>query len=170
MWFDAAARVVEATNNPDARRIYAFLQQRTLLAEPREHGELVALEDSLDTQWVALVPLVEEGWSDSAVAEAIARHYLAPLRQKGIDTLVLGCTHYPLMRDMIQRAIGKKTRLIDPAEAVAAKVAAFLSEHPKMWEEIKNGVQHVYVSDVTPHFSVIASKWLGRPLVLERTK
>lgn len=74
------------------------------------------------------VPLVEEGWHDDPVAEAVARRYLAPLLAAGIDTLVLGCTHYPLLAPLLARVAGPGVTLVDSAESVADEVAAGLAE------------------------------------------
>jgi glutamate racemase len=72
------------------------------------------------------VPLVEEGWFEHPAAELIAAEYLAPLKQAGIDVLVLGCTHYPLLRPLLQRAMGPGVRLIDSGEATGEALAATL--------------------------------------------
>ena len=73
------------------------------------------------------VPLVEEGWFDHPAAELIAREYLEPLRQARVDTLVLGCTHYPLLKPLLQRVMGPDVRLIDSGEETAAAVARALA-------------------------------------------
>src|SRR5204862_686520 len=73
-----------------------------------------------------LVPLVEEGWFDHPAADLIAREYLEPLRQARVDTLVLGCTHYPLLKPLLQRVMGG-VRLIDSAEGTATEVVKELA-------------------------------------------
>lgn len=73
------------------------------------------------------VPLAEEGWLDHPVADLVAREYLAPLAADEIDTLVLGCTHYPLLRHAIARAVGPAVRLIDSAAETAAETASMLA-------------------------------------------
>jgi glutamate racemase len=73
------------------------------------------------------VPLVEEGWHDDPITEQVASRYLAPLLAGGIDTLVLGCTHYPLLAPVLARVAGPDVRLVDSAEAVAEAVAAGLA-------------------------------------------
>ncbi len=74
------------------------------------------------------VPLAEEGWVDNEVAELAARAYLGSLAQSGIDTLILGCTHYPLLRDVIRDTIGRGVRLIDSGVVTAAAVEAVLEQ------------------------------------------
>ena len=79
------------------------------------------------------VPLVEEGETDSQIAHLVAEQYLAPLREKGIDTLVLGCTHYPLLKSVIKSTIGTtdgvSVTLVDSAEATAEETAQLLKRH-----------------------------------------
>jgi glutamate racemase len=74
------------------------------------------------------VPLVEEGWTDHPAARLIAQEYLAPLRREHVDTLVLGCTHYPLLKPLLREVLGTEVRLIDSAEETAAEVAQVLSQ------------------------------------------
>ena len=70
-----------------------------------------------------LVPLAEEGWGDHPVTDEVARHYLRPLLDWGVETVILGCTHYPLLRPSLQRVVGPAVRLVDSATSVAETVA-----------------------------------------------
>lgn len=74
------------------------------------------------------VPLVEEGMHDTAFARDIAAYYLRSLARHGIDTMILGCTHYPVLSPVIQKVVGRNVRLVNSGQAVAAKVHAYLSE------------------------------------------
>src|SRR5215203_637527 len=74
------------------------------------------------------VPLAEEGWLDKPATSMIAEEYLAPIAEKHVDTLVLGCTHYPLLKGVIGKAVGRDVRLIDSAEETAAETAATLRD------------------------------------------
>ena len=74
------------------------------------------------------VPLAEEGWTDHPVARQVAEAYLAPFREDGVDTLILGCTHYPLLAGVIAEAVGPDVTLIDSAEETAREVAALLAD------------------------------------------
>lgn len=115
-----------------------------------------------------LVPLVEEGWLDSKETKMIIRRYLQPLKTKQVDTLVLACTHYPLLRKIIQPKIGKKVRVIDSAGAVAAEVLAFVSQNPEVASDLAVGRQSCYyVSDITDAAVGIAAKIFGRKIKLE---
>src|SRR6202050_4896633 len=74
-----------------------------------------------------LVPLVEEGWTDNDIAERTVAHYLESLKASGIDMLLLGCTHYPLLRAMFERVLGPRVKIVDSAVATAAAVCEKLA-------------------------------------------
>lgn len=115
-----------------------------------------------------LVPLVEEGWLDRRETKMIIRRYLHPLKLKQIDTLVLGCTHYPLLRSIIQPKIGKRVRVIDSAEAVAAELVSFIEKNSDVAANLVEGEDsRYYVSDVTDAALGIAEKIFGRKVKLE---
>ena len=107
------------------------------------------------------VPLVEEGWHDDPITEQVAERYLRPLLDAGIDTLVLGCTHYPLLKAVLQRVAGPDVALVDSAEEVAEMVASGLEER-KM--EATNGAGHHFcVTDAGETFQRIARRILQDP-------
>lgn len=89
------------------------------------------------------VPLVEEGWLKDKVTYEIANRYLSELKKDNIDTLVLGCTHYPLLRDMIGEIMGKDVTLVNPAYETAVSLLEMLKK-----EEIAAGNEHRYTSDM----------------------
>lgn len=114
-----------------------------------------------------LVPLVEEGWLERRETKMIVRRYLAPLKEKQVDTLVLGCTHYPLLKDLIQPRIGRRVRVIDSSQALAADLRAFLDENPALAAELSRGGENLYyASDVTEAATMIARRIFGRPIEL----
>ncbi len=97
-----------------------------------------------------LVPLVEEGWLNHRETKMILRRYLHPLKNRQIDTLILGCTHYPLLKHLIQPRIGKKVVLIDSSETVARYLAAYLQAHPEIDASSTTPPTHRYfVTDLT---------------------
>jgi len=113
-----------------------------------------------------LVPLIEEGWLDDPVTREVIARYLAPLLARGIDTLVLGCTHYPLVAPLLAAAAGPGVTLVDSAEAVAAEVAAEL-EGSGLAAERHAGEDHVYVTDAAERFVRFAHDIAHRPIRLE---
>ena len=109
------------------------------------------------------VPLVEEGWHDDPVTEEVARRYLGPLLEAGIDTLVLGCTHYPLLVPVLRRVAGPEVILVDSAEAVAEMVAEGLAG--QNLEATHPPVHHFCVTDTGETFQRIARQILQEPRV-----
>ncbi len=107
------------------------------------------------------VPLVEEGWHDDPVAEEVARRYLAPLLARGIDTLVLGCTHYPLLAPTLSRVVGPDVAMVDSAEAVAAEVAQTLAELDLLAPATARGEDHFCLTDDADRFADLAARILG---------
>jgi glutamate racemase len=121
------------------------------------------------------VPLAEEGWVDNEVARAAAALYLSDLRHSGIDTLVLGCTHYPLLAGVIGAAVGPGVTLVDSAEATAQVVRDRLRERglldvgPPGGEAGAAGREapgddQFFVTDSSDRFQEVGSRFLGRPL------
>ncbi len=116
-----------------------------------------------------LVPLIEEGWLKKPETRRIVKKYLIPLKMKGIDTLILGCTHYPLLKKVIQEKAGKRRNLVDPSEEVALEVKKFIETHPELAKELTpDGEPEIYVSDITPNFEKIAKLFLGRKVNLKK--
>ncbi len=117
-----------------------------------------------------LVPLVEEGWTDKRETAMILRRYLYPLKLKQIDTLVLGCTHYPLLKELIQPRIGKKSvTLIDSSVEVAMSVRDYLIKNSKVADLLEaNGENIYYSSDLTEAAETTAMKIFGREVHLRK--
>lgn len=109
------------------------------------------------------VPLAEEGWTDNEVAELAAERYLASFRGTGIDTLVLGCTHYPLLKSVISKAVGSGIMLIDSATETAKEVALVLDR--LNWKIRGGGVRKFYVTDTPVRFENIGKRFLGDSLL-----
>lgn len=115
------------------------------------------------------VPLAEEGWVEGEVPDLAARRYLAPLIEAGVDTLVLGCTHYPLLASVIQEVAGPGVRLVDSAQSTAratARLQAALPGRPH-----REGADRFCVTDAGGAFSEVAARCLGGPIpALETTE
>ena len=109
------------------------------------------------------VPLVEEGWHDDPVTQEVAGRYLRPLLDAGIDTLVLGCTHYPLLVPVLRRVAGPEVTLVDSAEVVAEQVAGGLAE--RRLEATHSPVHRFCVTDLGETFQRIARRILQDPEV-----
>jgi glutamate racemase len=110
------------------------------------------------------VPLAEEGWTDREVTLVIAHEYLTPLRDAGVDVVVLGCTHYPILKNTIGKVFGPSVRLIDSAEETAKEVAERL-EAAGLRRSGGRKPEHTFlVSDVPHRFREQAERFLGSPL------
>lgn len=106
------------------------------------------------------VPLAEEGWTEGAVARAVAETYLASLARSGIDTLILGCTHYPLLKPLIAEVMGPAVTLVDSAEETAREVAARL-EADGVARPAGTGSTSFFVTDAPDRFVRIGQRFLG---------
>jgi glutamate racemase len=113
------------------------------------------------------VPLAEEGWVEGEVPERVAERYLAPFVERGIDSLVLGCTHYPLLEPVISRVAGRlfsaDVRVVDSAEATALELAALLDDRGLRSRRGERGLE-VLVTDQPRAFAEVASRFLGESL------
>lgn len=110
------------------------------------------------------VPLVEEGWNNGKITEDIINVYLKSLVDKKIDTIILGCTHYPLLKEAIKKVIGNKINIIDSANAVALAVQKLLTEK-KLLRNSGKATYKFYVSDGPEKFKSIGSKFLGKKIL-----
>jgi glutamate racemase len=109
-----------------------------------------------------LVPLVEEGWTNHSVVQTVLKEYLAPMLRHKIDTLILGCTHYPLLKSAIRKITGPKVKLVDSAETCARYVHDRLGKVQLLASIRKrNGTIQPFVTDETDRFGEVARRFLG---------
>lgn len=117
-----------------------------------------------------LVPLVEEGWIGKPETAMIVRKYMHPLKNRQIDTLILGCTHYPVLHEVIQRKIGKNVALVDSADAIAEEVHAYIESNPQP-ELVRTSTAEerlkIFVTDTAKQFRKTAHLILGRRVPIE---
>jgi len=107
------------------------------------------------------VPLAEEGWFNNDVTFSVAREYLKPIVASRADTVILGCTHYPLLRSVIQKVLGNKVTLVDSAKEVASEVKKLLKE-TGLENNRRHSPKHLFwVSDQPKHFRKLAKRFLG---------
>lgn len=118
-----------------------------------------------------LVPLVEEGWIKRPETRRIVRYYLRPLKQKQIDTLILACTHYPLLSDVISGYLGQRVTLVDPAVEVVKELKDFLEKNKKIAQTLTRGSNHkFFVSDLPYKFEELSKRCLGKVVKVEQVK
>jgi len=97
------------------------------------------------------VPLVEEGWIKSKVTKEVAKIYLKEIKQKKINTLVLACTHYPMLKETIQKEMGREVKIINPADSLAKELKLFLENNPYLKSKIKRGSKHKFFFSDEPY-------------------
>jgi len=108
-----------------------------------------------------LVPFVEEGWVDHPALKSVLREYLKPLLEMGIDTLVLACTHYPLLIPVLKRMLGQKVRLVDSASTCAAHVKLRLEQADLLRTSKSKATLEIYLTDHSEQAETLAKQFLG---------
>lgn len=162
---NSSKAAVKATKNG---RIGVIGTSATVSSGAHEREILKLLPDAkvFANSCTLFVPLVEIGWidpSDVVVLETVKR-YLAPIIENDIDTLILGCTHYPLLSEAIKKVVGDKVTLINMGEATALAVKEMLSFSGDLNDSSHKGSCSFYVSDLTPSFLNTASFLLGEEI------
>lgn len=158
-----ARAAMEKTRN---QRIGVIGTMSTVRSKAYSNAILARNEDALVFSQACplLVPLVEEGLLEHKATLIILEEYLRPLLRKKIDTLILGCTHYPLLKKAISQVAGKKVALVDSAECCAQAVAENLGQLGLLspQRERKGGIRP-YVTDDADRFEMMAERFLGFP-------
>ncbi len=112
------------------------------------------------------VPVVENGYADTEVARLVAADYLAPLKKEGVDTLVLGCTHYPLLEGVISDIMGSEVELVSPGLEAAGYTKSILAREGLLASRSEEGKYEFFVSDSTESFAELGGIFLGRAISL----
>ncbi len=157
-----AQEAVYATKN---NRIGVIGTHATISSRAYEK-EIIALSSGVKVYTAAcplFVPFVEEGWIRERAVFDVARAYLEPLKKAGVDTVILGCTHYPILKFVIARVMGNKVKLIDSAKQVAFEVKQILTNE-NLLESKNKASRSFYVSDGPAWFQGLAERFLGYPL------
>jgi len=169
----------EAVDVARGKRIGVIATEATV--QSRAYSKTIAIMDSaaevIERACPLFVSLAEEGWADTDVARAVAREYLEDLNTCPISALVLGCTHYPILRNVISETLGSSVRLIDSGEATAGVVESILKisglshdDSSDLYRErhLCDDLDHFYVTDAAQRFARVAERFLGSaPSILE---
>lgn len=110
------------------------------------------------------VPLIEEGELKGKLIELCTQKYLRPLKRKGLDTLILGCTHYPLIKPVIAKHLDSKVRIVDSGQEVANQLSVYLRVKKMLADKNVKPKDEFYVTDLTERFMKVASMFLGKDL------
>ena len=157
-----AREAVYATKN---KRVGVIGTKGTIRSQAYEQ-EIKRLDPKVKVTAIAcplFVPFVEEGWLNQDVVSTVARRYLKPLKDSKVDTLILGCTHYPLLKPVIRDVMGGKVTLIDSAKQVAVEVNKILSDEGLLSNKAR-GRADFFVSDNPEWFKDLAGRFLGKPV------
>lgn len=116
------------------------------------------------------VPIVEEGWANTEVARLTAKEYLKDLEEKGVDSIVLGCTHYPLLKRTIGEEVGMEVKLVNPARETAIDLKNILIERNLLNTKEELGECKYFVSDINVKFPSIAREFLKTKIEVEKVE
>jgi len=155
-----AKKAVETTQN---RRV-GIIATAATVASGRYSSAIKEINSQIKVYAEAcplFVPLVEEGWTQKKITLDIANVYLSSLKKARIDTLILGCTHYPLLKNLIKKSMGSKVTLVDSAKEVATQVKEFLAQQQMVKTSKTHGRLKCIVSDKPQQFKGLAKKFLG---------
>ena len=164
---DVIATGALAAHQTSLRRAIGVIGTPTTVNSNAYAQELHRLDPGLRVYSQAcplFVPLVEEGWLDHEVTRLTAREYLKPALVENIDTLVLGCTHYPLLKPLLQSEVGRDITLVDSAIATAEQAATLLDARQLRNPGHDRPAYRYFVTDVPLRFQTIGERFLGRSL------
>jgi len=138
-------------------------------AFPRELRKIDPEIEIFQVACPLLVPIVEAGEENSVITDIVLKKYLGPLTDKKIDTLVLGCTHYGILKRRIEKIIGKDIKIIDESKIVARKLKDYLRRHPEIEKDLKKGRSQIFYStDLAGNFEALGSKFFGREIKVRK--
>ncbi len=170
--FEVVGPAVRMAQRVSAKKKIGLIGTRATVASGIYERRLKELDPSIEIVAKAaplLVSLVEEGWIDQPETATIVGKYLASIREAEVDALILGCTHYPILKDLIAKTMGESVKLVDSAEGVVAEFCATLERDPSFAASLDtSGRTAHFVTDPTPAFSTLGSRWLGTDIVVSQ--
>lgn len=164
----AAEAAIEKTN---AEKIGVIATESTVASQAfvRELHKLDPSVDVFQNPCPLLVPIIESGEHHSAMTDTLLQKYLAPLLKKNIDTLILGCTHYEILKRKIQMIVGKNVTVISESTVVANKLRDYLVRHPEVEQKLcKKHQRQFYSTDRTEKFTALGSQFFGAPITVHQ--
>ena len=162
--YDVVSSGVEALAEATKKKKVAVIGTKGMIGSKAYEKKISKIDPEVDVYTQAcplFVPLVEENWITRPETKKIARAYLRELKLKKVDTLLLGCTHYPLLEKIISGVMGKRASVITSGEKLAKELKSDLGNY-------KKGNDEYFVSDLTPHFEKLAERILGKRVRIRR--
>lgn len=156
--------VEAALANADMERIGIIATRGTIDSHAYQHA-LAVRKRGLMIHGIAtplLVPLIEENWISEEITKEVLRKYLDPLVEKGVDTLMLACTHYPLLVPVLREILPEDVRLVDSATTCAAHLEKMLAEEGLLRDEKEGGLLEIFLTDLSEQFEELAKRFLSR--------
>lgn len=160
---------VEAVAELDLSRVGILATQGTVNSKAyiRELKKLKSKTKVFQVPAPLLVPLVEYGGLKWAVP--ILKEYLSSLLDKKIEALILGCTHYPILKRQIRKIAGKEIKVFSQDEIMPLKLQEYLKRHPEIEKKLsKRGKRIFFATDIMPQLAILAGEWFGRPVALKK--
>lgn len=157
--------VEAALADPAAERIGIIATRGTIGSHVYQHA-LATRRTGLMIHGIAaplLVPLIEENWISEEVTKQVLLKYLEPLIDKGIDTLLLACTHYPLLVPVLKEVLPSEVRLVDSATTCAEHLKMMLEKIDRLSDIEEDGNLEIYLTDLSEQFEELATRFLKRP-------
>ncbi|MBN1634435.1 MAG: glutamate racemase [Ignavibacteria bacterium] len=154
---------VKSTNNKKVGVIgtYGTIKSKSYNKEIRKYSKDVII---FSQPCSLFVQLAEDGWTENRITYLTASEYLKELKKRKIDTLILGCTHYPILKKTISKVIGKNIKLIDSGEETAKEVKIILEERNLLSKRKKKGNHRFFVTDFPNNFKSISERFLGKKI------
>lgn len=153
-------------SNQKLKRVGVIGTRATIESDvyPIEIHKLKKEIEVLKNEAPLLVPLIEEGWSKRKETKMILRKYLKPLKEKKAQSLILGCTHYPLLLKDIQNIMGAQCNVSNPGEVVAKSLREYIAKHPEYNLQKTGKVRKFYITDSIERFKNLGEKFLGEKI------
>ncbi len=166
-FFDVISPAVKRVSQLAVKRVGVIGTRATIQSDIyRQHIQrLNAAQEVISVACPLFVPLVEEGWMKMPETKRIVRHYLAPLKQKQIEALILGCTHYPLLEKEIRTSVQKRVKIIDSASALWDELSEQAPELLSSSDDPSDS-QVYFFTDLSDRTRDICQRWLGRTVEL----
>jgi glutamate racemase len=164
----AAEEAVARTRN---KRIGVIATEGTVRSAsfPRELMKMDRSVKVFQNPCPLLVPIVESGEENSKIVGVILEQYLQPLKKRRIDTLILGCTHYEILRNKIMQIMGSRISLISEEHVVPGKLKQYLVRHPEIERKLrKKAAVRFYSTDLTEKFTLLGSKFFGKRIKVQK--
>lgn len=164
----ASERAAETTKN---KRVGVIATESTVQSGSfaREVGKLDGEIKLFQRACPLLVPIIESGEQNSKVIEAVLENYLSPLKKSGVDTLILGCTHYGFLEKKIGKIMGSHVSIISEEKVVPPKLSSYLQKHKEIENKLRRGNSvQFYSTDLTDKFQILGSSFFGKPLKVQK--